>query len=217
MSTFNQETLSGSDCNGTEGEENRVLTLSNTGETETDKFKVYLDGLFLIENVGYTVSHNTLGTEINFLDPVWDDQKISVDYYQGVAETLYRDDLQGKIEENKQEFTLKRYTESVDTMGGVTSKTTESYTIYTVLINISKKDRKIHEMGLAVSGNMKALFYHEYPDSITGNGTLIVQVGDILEASDGKQWRIEAIPEERYVLGQEVFRTGVIRNINLEE
>lgn len=216
---FNQETLTGSDCSGNSGDTNRVLTLSNIAETQENNFYIYLDGLYLQESLDYSVVHKTESSEITISRPVWDNQKISVDYYTPVSSDYgrLRIDVKARIKEHGQQFTLKRVSETTDAMGGVISKTTESYTIYSLLQNVNKKDRKIHDMGLAVSGNMKAIFYDEYSDSITGNGTVSVHVGDILEESDGKQWRVEAITSEIYAYENEILRVGVLRNINLEE
>ena len=217
--TYNQETYMGSDCNGSSGEANRVLTLSNINLTKQAGFSVYVGGLYLAKNTHYTVSHKSSNTEITLLNKLWDDMSIIINYYQLTA-TFYgkaRTDAENLILENGQTFTLKRVTETTDTMGGVTAKTIESWIIVSVLQNITKKDRRIHEMGLAITGNMKAIFYHEYSNDMTGNGNVSVQVGDILEANDGKQWRVEQITAERYATSNEIFRVGVIKNINLEE
>lgn len=72
----------GSDCSGSSGDSNRVLTISNTGNTTSNSFLVYASGLALSLNVDYTVNHKSSGTEITFLNPLWDDMTIVVQYDQ---------------------------------------------------------------------------------------------------------------------------------------
>ena len=214
-----QETFTGSDCSGSSGDANRALTLSNTQLTKQAGFSVYVSGLYLTNNVEYSVEHKTAGTVITFLNPIWNSMDIVINYFQTSERdySLIRSDFQEIIITHGQNFTLKRNVEDVDTMGGVSTTTTESYNVVSMIMGITMKDRQIHEMGLAVPGNVKALFFHEYPDSITGNGPLQVQVGDILEESGGKQWRIESIPGEKIADEHEIYRTAVLRNLNLEE
>jgi hypothetical protein len=83
--------------------------------------------------------------------------------------------------------------------------------------DITKKDRQIHEMGLAIPGNSKAFLFHEYPDSITGNGIVTPQAGDIIKDGDNKYWRIEQIIGEKYANAYEIFRTAVIKKIDLDQ
>ncbi len=68
------EYYNGSDCTGSDGGSNRVLTISNTGATSENGFLVYVSGLALALTSEYTVVHNTSGTVITFLNAVWDDQ-----------------------------------------------------------------------------------------------------------------------------------------------
>ena len=127
-----------------------------------------------------------------------------------------REDLQSIITEHGIEAELIRQTEDTKSMGDVFYVGEKGYRLYLLIQDITKKDRQIHEMGLAVPGNSKAYFYHEYPDSITGNGTMSVQTGDII-VQDDKQWRIEQIISERKMQGREVFRTGILKKIDLNQ
>ena len=82
IKTFNG---TGEDCSGSDGDSNRVLTLSNTGTTQQSGFLVYASGLPLGLTTEYTVSHNSTSTEITFLNGLWDDMTIVVNYYQSIA------------------------------------------------------------------------------------------------------------------------------------
>lgn len=215
-----QENTTGASCSGSSGDSNRVLTLSNTGLTKQPGFLVYASGLALALTTEYTVSHLSSSTMVTFLNPLWDDMTIVVSYFQGFTTiTEYekkREDIQAILVENGQTLTLTRQVETVDTMGGVTTISETTYNIITMIQDITKKDRQIHEMGLAIPGNSKAFFYHEYPNSITGNGLLVVEVGDIITDSDSNNWRIEQILAERYADSNEIFKVGVIKKIDLD-
>lgn len=218
--TESQENLTGASTSGSNGTANRVLTLSNTGLTKQGGFLVYASGLALALSSEYTVSHASSGTTITFLNKLWDDMTVVISYFQysttAPEYTKRRTDFQNIILEHGQTGTLIRPSETTASMGEVTAVSETEYTIITVIQDITKKDRKIHEMGLAVPGNIKAFFYHEYPNSITGNGTVSVKVGDIYKESGGKRWRVETILGERYLDENEIFRVGVLKNINLE-
>ncbi len=75
-----QETYTGADASGSDSETNRVITLENERLTLQTEFSVYLDGLYLQLDSEYSVSHNSESTEITILIPVWDSQKIVVNY-----------------------------------------------------------------------------------------------------------------------------------------
>ena len=217
---WDTDNKTGADCTGSTGDKNRILTVDNTGLTKQGGFLVTA-GLTLGLGTEYTVVHSATGSTITFLNKMFDYMTIVVKYLQASTATnnyeIARNDIQGIIIENGISATLIRQTKTTDGLGGLTGISTENYAIFLVVNDITKKDRQIIDMGLAVPGNMKAFFFHEYPDSITGNGTVTVKVGDIYQESSGKQWRVIEISGERVIGGFEVFRVGVLRNINLEE
>jgi len=216
---WNTENYHGSDCTGSDGDANRVLTIANTDTTGDNGFMVFADGLGLTNGVHFTASHASSDTTITFLNKLWDDMNIVVNYYAGV-EAGYadrRNDFQDIVLENGTNVTLKRETETKDPMGNTTSIVTDSYSIVYMKQDITGKDRQIHEMGLAVPGNSKAFFYHQYLAAMTGNGDMVVHVGDIIEDATGNQWRIEQILGDRYMTGEEIFKSAIIKRINLDE
>jgi len=218
IGTFNG---TGSDCSGSSGDSNRVLTLSNTGLTKQPGFLVYASGLALALTTEYTVSHLSSNTTITFLNPLWDNMTVVVKYWQQKI-TLedyesHREDVQSIITEHGISATLIRQAETTASMGDVTNVSETEYDIYVMIQDITKKDRQIHEMGLAVPGNSKAFFFHEYPDSITSNGDVTVQAGDMIKDSDDKYWRVEQIVAERKAQGYEIFRTAIIKKIDLNQ
>ena len=127
-----------------------------------------------------------------------------------------RTDIQGIIKAHGMQAELVRQTESTESMGDIDQVGEKGYTIFFIMQAITKKDRQIHEMGLAIPGNVKGFFYHEYPDSITGNGTLTVRAGDKLKEHN-KWWRIEKIVGGRKAKSKEIFRIAILRKIDLDQ
>ena len=216
---WNTENYHGSDCTGSDGDSNRVLTISNTDTTGDNGFMVFADGLGLSNGVHFTASHADADTTITFLKPLWDDMNLVVNYYAGVDATYEdrRNDFQAIVLDNGTTATLKRETTTEGPMGETKSHSTDNYSIVYMKQDINHKDRQIHEMGLAVPGNSKAFFYHQYLAAMTGNGDMVVHVGDIIEDATGNQYRIEQIIGDRYMTGEEIFKVGIIRRINLDE
>jgi len=64
-----------------------------------------------------------------------------------------------------------RTIDTVDTMGGKTSQTEDEIEVRVIFANITAKDLKIHEMGLAVPGDMK-LYFDAEQDIIEGDTLL---------------------------------------------
>lgn len=69
----------GSNCNGTSGNANRVLTLGNTALTTA--FIVFKNGTMLHPTHDYTPSHLNASSTITFLAPVWDSDYIDGFYF----------------------------------------------------------------------------------------------------------------------------------------
>jgi len=128
-----------------------------------------------------------------------------------------RNDFQGIIKTHGMQGQLIDQAENIGSMGDTKSIGVDGYTIFFIIQGITKKDRKIHEMGLAIEGNVKGFFYNEYPDSITGHGTLIVQAGDMILDKNNNWWRIEQIIGGRKAQSKEIFRTAVLKKIGLTQ
>lgn len=216
---YKTEPGTGADCSGTSGDKNRVFTLPNTNLTQQAGFIVYASGLALALGTEYTVNHLSADTTVTFLNGMWDDMPILVQYpVDGVTQNYEnrRLDVQAIINEHGKSVTLIRQTETDASMGDVTDVSEETWPIVSLIQDITRKDRQIHDMGLAIPGNSKAFFYHEYPNSITGKGTVTVEVGDIILDENSKRWRIEQIIGQRSMLANEIFRSAVIKKIDLD-
>ncbi|MBU1135909.1 MAG: hypothetical protein KJ559_00145, partial [Nanoarchaeota archaeon] len=137
--------------------------------------------------------------------------------YDRFALSTARKDIQDIIINNGIPAILIRQTKTVKSMGDATNITGAEYAIYVQIQDILKEDRKIHDMGLAFPGTAKAFFFHKYPDSITGNGDVIVQVGDMIKDDEDKYWRIEKINSEKEMQGDEIFKNAMIKRIGLDQ
>lgn len=120
--------------------------------------------------------------------------------------------------ENGDFFTVKRQTTTEDNMGNVTNVTEADTAIYAIIRDITKKDRKIHEMGLAVPGNRLIYVKAKYETTSAGvtTTTIIVKEDDILIDRDDKRWRIVKILHEKQWTDVEVYKKAIVTNINLD-
>jgi len=126
-----------------------------------------------------------------------------------------RDDFHDIIKTHGMQGSLIHETEAIGSMGDTKIIGQSGYTIFFIMQGITKKDRQIHEMGLAITGNVKGFFYNEYPEEITGHGTLIVQAGDMILDKNNNWWRIEQIVGRRKAKSKEIFRTAILKKIGL--
>jgi hypothetical protein len=83
------ESKRGSDCSGSDGAANRVLTLANTALSQTAGFQTFVNGLLLVPTTEYTVAHNLTNSQVTFLNAVFNDQYIIVQYVQGSTTSGY--------------------------------------------------------------------------------------------------------------------------------
>ena len=82
---YNSEDKRGSDCSGSSGATNRVLTLTNTQLTFANEFRVFVNGLLLVLDIDYTISHLSASSTITFLNAIFDSAYIFTEYQQGEA------------------------------------------------------------------------------------------------------------------------------------
>jgi len=232
--TWKVEHLLGSDGTLTDGDKNRVITLANDQLTTTGGFQVTASGLTLMRELEYTAEHKSSGTEVTFLEKLWDNMNVVIKYYQqptqntNAFDTL-RTDFQNIVIEHGISATIVRRSlgtdqtgkEITDTMGGIAQQhdpgyNEEYYNIFVQMQSTSLKTRGFKDMGTTIKGEIKAYFFDTYPDAVTGNGELIVQTGDILIDQDLNHWRIEKINSERHFQGFEIFKTGILNKIDLD-
>ena len=192
--------------------------------------RTYTDILQLLdtdEQLRLRALYETFGLS-DVVDPAWTLGRIFTEalslgdkflkwVFDGTALSAARDDIEAIITNEGIEATLIRQTETTDGVGGVTAVSEEEYTIYMAIQDTIREDRKISDMGLAVPGIAKVFMFYEYPDSITGNGDVTAQTGDMIKDDDDKYWRIEQVNGEREMEGGEVFKSATIRRIGLDQ
>ncbi len=79
------ENFTGSDASGSDGGTSRVITLSNASLTTNNGFLVFVSGLSLALTVEYTVTHASTATTVTFLNALFDDQQVIVQYLEPVS------------------------------------------------------------------------------------------------------------------------------------
>lgn len=134
--TETQETFSGSDCTGTSGGTDRVLTLSNTGLTRKEGLLVYVSGLAVSGDTGYSIDHNSTGTTITFLKRLWDHMEILINYFQADASDDFSN---GPLSDFGIEVTRTPVTVTTDFHGNKTYADGTDETIEVVFMNPNQK------------------------------------------------------------------------------
>ena len=126
-------------------------------------------------------------------------------------------DFENIILEQGDSFVVTRPTTTKDSMGTVSDISDTDFRIFAYISDISKKDRMVHDMGLAVPGNRIMYVKPEY--SITSAGvatTNEVREGDILADRDSEKWRVIKIIQEPYINGTQIYKKCVVQSIGLK-
>ena len=131
---------------------------------------------------------------------------------------VIKEDLNNLLLENGDIFFIETSNDALDSMGKVVTVTSSQFTIYGYLMDISKKDRKVHDMGLAVPGNRMIYLKAEYTKTSGGivTDTYVVKEGDVLIDREKKEWRIIKIHTEPNYNDAEIYKKAIIKNISLE-
>ena len=145
------EYYSGSDCTGSDGDTNRVLTLSNTNATTQDGMFVYSSGLILSLTSEYTVSHKSTSTQITFLNALWDDMTLVVvyDVSPTVSDSGTANDFEnGPLSDFGVDVTRTPVTTTTDNIGGQKTYTDGTDEIITVVFENPNKNYGLDKSGL---------------------------------------------------------------------
>lgn len=114
-------------------------------------------------------------------------------------------------------FYVKRQTDTTDSMGTISDVSESQFRIYAYIQDISKKDRMIHDMGLAVPGNR--ILYLKPSYTITSGGVdteYVVKEGDIFIDRNSNRWRVIKIVKEPYFETQQIYKRAIVQSIGLE-
>lgn len=187
----------GSDCSGSDGDSNRVLTLSNTKITIAESFEVFVGGLIQHQS-NITVSHLSSSSTITFLDPLYDDSPIIVNYnIRGAATGV---STAGKLPFN-QRFIQKQIgatgnlctvTEVSRTYGAdeyrTKSEVETDHTNIPVFVHMLSFDDDSIKQGEARDGDLKFWFDYSF-ESILAQGNRITWDGDTYQITDVRRFK----------------------------
>jgi len=129
------------------------------------------------------------------------------------------EDFSDIIDDHGKTYTITRQTTTEDSMGRVLSVSNTNFDVTAILRAITLKDRKIHDMGLAVPGNRKFYFKPSYTVSSV---EYEIKEGDIVtdanlySGTNTGEWRIVKILKQWYLPNQKVYGTAIVKNINLD-
>jgi len=148
------------------------------------------------------------------------------DYYYD-SDTFGADsatDFEGILLEHGDYYSVYNASDIVDSMGHITAITATETKIYGMFQDITIKDRKIHNMGLAIEGNRKFFFKPAYSKQSGGVVTSTeIKEGDIIkdnhlysEGTSTGQFRIVKILGQWWEPGTEVYRVAIVQSINLD-
>ena len=114
-------------------------------------------------------------------------------------------------------FNVTRQTTTEDATGKTISILPSTFNIYAYITDINKKDRQVHEMGLAVPGNRILYLKPTYKTTSAGVDTeYVVKEGDIFTDRNGYDWKVINIIHEPYISGTQIYKKCVVKSIGLE-
>jgi len=157
-------------------------------------------------------------------DVVFDESTFDYGYDDSTFPTTVNEDVMTILIENGDVYYITRQDTTEDSMGHVTDIDCSDIRVYGMFQDIGIKDRKIHDMGLAVPGNRKFYFMPDYP--ITSAGVTMhyqIKEGDIItdtklftgEGNTG-QYRVVKLLKQWWLPGTEAYRTAIVKSINLD-
>ena len=155
---------------------------------------------------------------------VFDSSKFDYGYDDDTFPSTVNEDADAILHENGDVYNLTRQATTEDGLGNVIVVSKTDYRIYGMFQDITIKDRKIHDMGLAVPGSRK--FYYMPSYSIMSGGvadTYEVKEGDIITDSklytgkgDTGAFRVVKVLSQWYLPSQELYRVAIVKSINLD-
>lgn len=146
----------------------------------------------------------------------FDVSKFDYYYTEDTFDIETAEDLKNIILEQGDVFNIIQQSDVVDGQGKVIDVSETEVFIFGYMTDITKRDRQIADLGLAVSGNRILYVFPEY--SITsGDEVEIYEVkeGDILKDRNNEKWRVIQIVHEPYINDTKIYKKAIVRNIGL--
>jgi len=154
----------------------------------------------------------------------FDVDKFDYSYNSDTFPTDASNDFSDILLEHGQIYYIIRPTDTNDSMGHVTASSEDSLELYGMFQDITIKDRKIHDMGLAVPGSRKFYYRPSYTKTVGEVATTYeIKEGDIIidnylytGAGNTGQFRVVKILKEWWEPGTETYRVAIVQSINLD-
>jgi len=113
-------------------------------------------------------------------------------------------------------YNVLRPSDTDDAMGDISATANSSFRIYAIKLGLTKKDRLIHNIGIAVTGLMKVYVKPVYTLTSAGVDTeYVVKEGDIFVDKNSKKWRMVKILHEPEIEQEEIYKKFLVQSINL--
>lgn len=146
----------------------------------------------------------------------FDVSKFDYYYTEDTFDIETAEDLKNIILEQGDVFNIIQQSDVVDGQGKVIDVSETEVLIFGYMTDITKRDRQIADLGLAVPGNRILYVLPEY--SVTsGDEVEIYEVkeGDILKDRNNEKWRVIQIVHEPYINDTKIYKKAIVRNIGL--
>lgn len=147
----------------------------------------------------------------------FDVSKFDYYYTDDTFDTETADDFTNIITEQGDFFYVIKQTDTLDGQGKVTAVSETEKRIYGYMRDITKRDRKVADIGLAVTGNrilyVKPKYYVYSGGAVTEEWE--IEEGDILKDRNNEKWRVIQVIHEPYINETKIYKKVVVRNIGL--
>lgn len=146
----------------------------------------------------------------------FDVSKFDYSYTEDTFDIETAEDFKNIIFEQGEGFNIIKQSDVVDGQGKVIDVSETEVLIFGYMTDITKRDRQVADLGLAVPGNRILYVLPEY--SITsGDEVEIYEVkeGDILKDRNNEKWRVIQIVHEPYINDTKIYKKAIVRNIGL--
>jgi len=190
-SAINTKYFDGSDCSGTSGDANRVLTLSNSQLTQDEGLLVFSSRVLVLDT-DFTITHASASSTITFLINVYDDQNIVVNYYESVGAptiTGNNDFINGPLSDFGIDVTRTPVTVTLSNVDGGKTYTDGTDTTITVMIENANTKYSLDKSGLSEGADARILM--KTTDTINKNDKI---------THNSITYRVDAVSERLFAV-----------------
>ncbi len=147
---------------------------------------------------------------------LFDSSKFDYSYDGDTFSSDAATDFDNVLLEIGQVYNVERPSDTEDAMGDISDTSNSSFRIYAIKLGLTKKDRLIHNLGIAVTGIMKMYLKPVYIITSGGVDTeYVVKEGDIFIDGNSKKWKVIKIIHEPEVEQEQIYKKAIVQSINL--